>query len=187
MWLARHSDDTAFLDHERLSEAQFSQQDVEDVQKLRELAVVTKIMGHNTPREQVVFSRSGKTYKFGGAPKTRPGFPAVLQKLANMYFEEADIAVVNFYRGNTDSIAWHTDAERNIDPEKVVSFSFGAERRFQMRAIANKREKQEVIIKDRDVYTMRGTFQEYFEHCVPKEKEVNNDMRINVTFRALRS
>lgn len=167
-----------------IREEYFDDTDVKTLSLLQANAHQGKIFGRDVPRLQLVFSRRDRNYKFGGAPPTQRGFPPVIEKLARaVEFDNATLCVVNFYLNNTNSIDWHTDAEKNLDSRRIVSVSFGETRRFELRRIEDRREKYTFNLSNRDVFEMLGNFQQEFEHRVPKEKVGKVSTRINVTFR----
>jgi hypothetical protein len=174
----------------KLLEVDFPETDVIELIGMQARAHQRRIMGSNVPRLQLVFSKRARAYRFGGAPPTEQDFPDVIQRLADaVEFPEATLCVVNFYTDEKSSIAWHTDAEQHLNPARIVSCSFGATRRFLIRAkdtMGAKRRRGDTTLLlsgNRDVIEMLGDFQREFEHSVPKETKPVSNTRVNVTFR----
>lgn len=89
--------------------------------------------------------------------------------------------LLNYYRDGSDSVAWHADDEPEMGPT-IVSFSFGAPRRFLLREKANHGNKQEFLLEHGDMLIMGGDLQRTHEHCIAKTKKPVGP-RLNLTFR----
>jgi len=104
--------------------------------------------------------------------------------------------LANLYRGEKDSIDWHSDDEVSLQRNPVIaSLSFGETRNFELR-----RKDQSEIIDGEVDYTysqhvkvplsngslliMDGACQEDWQHRVPKEYH-DRQPRINLTFRTI--
>ncbi|MEB3198144.1 MAG: alpha-ketoglutarate-dependent dioxygenase AlkB [Candidatus Sericytochromatia bacterium] len=92
--------------------------------------------------------------------------------------------LLNLYRDGTDSIAWHSDNEREFGEQPVIaSLTFGATRKFRLRH--KSREDLEVVelpLEDGSLLVMAGETQRHWEHEIRKSKTVTGP-RINLTFR----
>lgn len=90
--------------------------------------------------------------------------------------------LLNLYRNGQDSVGWHADTEEGSGPEPtIVSLSFGAERRFQLREIGGK-GKGELELRPGSALMMQGDMQQRWQHQISKtRREVGP--RINLTFR----
>ncbi|MDD5151117.1 MAG: alpha-ketoglutarate-dependent dioxygenase AlkB [Flavobacterium sp.] len=88
--------------------------------------------------------------------------------------------VFNLYRDGNDSIAWHSDNEKQINQEiPIASLSFGGSRLFEYKCndkIAS------IELNNGDLIFMQGKFQEECLHRINKDK-IRNDERLNLTFR----
>jgi alkylated DNA repair dioxygenase AlkB len=102
--------------------------------------------------------------------------------------------LVNWYMGGEDFIDWHPDQERDLVPgAPVVSFSFGAERAFQLRKLKSFKQQEgldwlELVTEDQSMIVMGGDCQKQYEHRIPKvvKKDVVIGKRINVTIRSFK-
>jgi alkylated DNA repair dioxygenase AlkB len=80
---------------------------------------------------------------------------------------------LNYYHDGV-GIGWHSDKRDTMVPlSDIVSVSFAASRRFQIRKRYNSAEGEAptpihtILLAPGDVVIMRGTFQEHFVHRVP--------------------
>lgn len=93
--------------------------------------------------------------------------------------------LLNRYRNGSDSISWHTDAEKELGINPIIaSVNFGATRKFQLRHKSTK-EKIELELTHGSLLIMGGELQHYWQHQVPKTKKVTKE-RINLTFRVIK-
>lgn len=119
--------------------------------------------------------------------------------------------LLNYYRDEYDSVAWHADDEIELGPKPVIaSFSLGNERMFELKpkppvAIPRKRYRNDACDKDLNqnssvnnsrgnklkfklplqdgqLIVMEAGLQEQWLHQVPKSRE-KCGARINLTFR----
>jgi len=167
-----------------LAVERFGDDKVQQIRDMKKDAVQKRFMNHLVPRLQLVFHKEGKHYAFGGAPTSTKGFPDVVQELADVLDAgNAHICVINYYENGSNSIAWHTDAEKGIDPTRVVSVSIDAGRTFWVRSAEPEgRRKCSFFLEHRDVFEMLGDFQARYQHAVLKEPHLEGQ-RINITFR----
>jgi alkylated DNA repair dioxygenase AlkB len=98
-----------------------------------------------------------------------------------------DSLLMNLYRDGRDSVSWHSDAEPELGRNPVIaSLSFGATRRFQLRARPpSPPARCELALGHGDLLTMRGATQHEWAHRVPKAA-ARVGPRINLTFRLVR-
>ncbi len=90
--------------------------------------------------------------------------------------------LLNLYRNGNDSISWHTDDEKELGENPViVSVSFGATRKFQLRHKETK-ERIDIELQHGSVLIMQGALQHYWDHQIPKTKKQVGE-RISLTFR----
>jgi alkylated DNA repair dioxygenase AlkB len=93
--------------------------------------------------------------------------------------------LLNRYRNGSDSISWHTDAEKELGNNPVIaSVNFGEERTFQLKhKITN--ERINIALKHGSLLIMKGELQHFWKHQIPKTKKKINE-RINLTFRLIK-
>lgn len=94
--------------------------------------------------------------------------------------------LLNYYRNEKDSVAWHSDDEIELGKNPViVSLSFGCEREFQLRHRINKQlSPYRLLLGDGDLLVMAGTMQHYWHHQIPKSTKKVGE-RISLTFRQI--
>lgn len=92
--------------------------------------------------------------------------------------------LLNLYRDGSDSIAWHSDNEREFGDRPVIaSLTFGATRKFRLRHKFRKDlDVVELPLEDGSLLLMAGDTQRCWEHEIRKSKTVTGP-RINLTFR----
>lgn len=95
---------------------------------------------------------------------------------------EYNFILYAYYRNGEDSITWHSDDERFLGKNTVISgVSFGNPRHFQLK---NKKTKEieKILMSHGDLIVMKNNCQENYEHAVLKTKD-NVGERISLTFR----
>lgn len=130
---------------------------------------------------------------------------SLLQKVNQQFRNDTRLyngILINRYNNGLNSIGKHSDDEKSLAPSGVISVSFGATRKFRIRAkyqdlnywIGNlnprhgvTKKKDEIIIDvplvNGMVAWMQGNFQSEFTHEIPKEAKVT-EPRISLTFRS---
>jgi len=88
---------------------------------------------------------------------------------------------INLYEDGNHFISPHSDGDA-LDGSYIVSFSFGATRRFVIHDKLNKKDKSELSLHNGSCVLMRPGMQNSKFHSIPIEKRVKS-ARINVTFR----
>lgn len=107
----------------------------------------------------------------------------IAKRLATITGEEPNACLVNWYRTEQDSVGWHSDDEPHIFPRSpIASLSLLARRPFRWRRKDDHSAVFEVSLGEGDLLVMGGSFQQHFQHEVPKTTApVGN--RLNLTFR----
>ncbi len=144
----------------------------------------------DTPRLTAWYGDAGKRYAFSGITfNALPWTPvlleikAVVELLASVSFNSV---LLNYYRGGSDSVAWHSDDERELGESPIIaSVSFGQVRQFDIRPKDAPREKYSIRLGEGSVLLMKGTLQQEWEHRIPKARSVIGP-RINLTFRIIK-
>lgn len=91
--------------------------------------------------------------------------------------------LLNLYRDQHDSVAWHSDRDGVPGREHhVASVSFGQARPFELRHKHDPRRKFSILLSPGSYLLMRNEFQLDWQHRVPKCREQMGP-RINLTFR----
>lgn len=158
-----------------------------------------KMYGKTIPMPRFQKLYGSATYAFSGLklkPQTE-NIPSLVKECIdyandNSLFRrfEYNGALVNWYMDHNDSISPHSDDETDLEPgAPIFSFSFGAERIFELKAI----DSTDVLVteiriptRSGSVIIMGGDTQKQYRHGIPKSKTPVGQ-RINITVRALRS
>lgn len=148
-----------------------------------------------TPRWQQSY---GLSYKFSGLnhtglPLTHPFLKMLSQRVYEHSGYPYEQCLVNSYQDGKHNIGWHSDDESqlanpDLDPRiGIYSFSFGATRRFDLRAKnKNKEYDLQLQVRNNTCLFMGGHCQRSFLHQVPKQLKCT-ERRINVTFRLFKT
>ena len=164
-----------------------------------------------TPRLQAWYGIKKSELTYSGVTFTAKTMPVFLTKLTSLVsnltstsFASTNLAssgfispnfnsvLINHYRNQHDSVAWHADDEPEFGPAPVIaSLSLGATRRFSLKP------KPEFIDKchwhkgkrainfelnDGDLLIMNEGVQGHWVHAVQKQRQICGD-RMNLTFR----
>lgn len=98
--------------------------------------------------------------------------------------ETYNSCLLNLYHNGSESMAWHSDAERDLKKNgAIASLSLGAQRKFSFK---HKRSKESVslILQHGSLLVMKGTTQTHWLHRLPPTKTVSTP-RVNLTFRTI--
>lgn len=91
--------------------------------------------------------------------------------------------LLNYYRDQNDSVAWHSDRDGVPGRNKyVASVSFGQERLFDLRKKDYPTKAFSVMLEDGSYLLMKGVFQDQWQHRVAKSCLAMGP-RINLTYR----
>ncbi len=91
--------------------------------------------------------------------------------------------LLNLYRDNNDSVAWHRDKESRYGKRPVIaSVSLGQTRNFDFRKKDHHQSKYSLPLPHGSLLIMKGDLQEYWEHRIAKSTLPMRE-RINLTFR----
>ena len=143
------------------------------------------IFGHMQPRLTASYGDEGLTYRYSGTTNTAfPWTPTLLQIKQKIEAMQGtyNFCLLNRYRSGADSMGWHADDEPEMG-NLIGSISLGATRTFRIRHNTT-REKKEFRVANGTLIIMAGTMQQFWQHDVPKTKELVGE-RINLTFRTI--
>lgn len=143
---------------------------------------------HPTPRLTCWFGSSAYSYS-GIRNVPRPWPPELVQlrhRLEAVSGARYNACLANLYRGGTDTVGFHQDNERGLDPhDTIASVSLGAARDFRIREISHE-HSWTVSLGHGDLLLMHGPdSQTDYEHSVPRRTRVAAE-RLNLTFRRYR-
>ena len=142
------------------------------------------------PRRTAWYGDEGRSYTYSGITVTpNPWIPVLLEikkeieAVSGVIFNNV---LLNLYRGERDSVAWHSDDEPELGHDPIIgSVSFGATRRFQFKHKLDKAPRQKIDLPHGSYLLMRGSTQHSWLHQVPKETKPRG-ARINLTFRVIK-
>jgi len=145
---------------------------------------------HDVPRLSAWYADDGKTYEYSGLRSVGLPWVPVLTELKKSLLNVTDQAfnsvLANLYRNGADSVGWHADDEPELGREPVIaSFSFGEERRFQLKHKTIKSLRHSVILPHGSLLIMKGATQANWLHQIPKSSRPMRE-RVNLTFRQVK-
>ena len=92
--------------------------------------------------------------------------------------------LLNLYHSGDEGMAWHSDAEKDLEPNGVIaSLSFGAERKFCFRHKSSG-VTVSVPLAHGSLLVMKGATQQHWLHRLPPAKKIRAP-RVNLTFRTI--
>ena len=132
----------------------------------------------------------------------------VICQVTNDDVSEINSCNANWYVGEKEDLYWHQDDEdlfRTSDSfrdVRIFSISFGVTRDFGFR-IKYSHDHQFVSLRDGDIMTMEGIFQDKYQHCLfpgsvsepvqepvltntPINESLDFNERFNLTFRLIK-
>lgn len=143
------------------------------------------------PRQIAYHGDPGTAYRYSGTlHRPRPWTPtlarvrAALRELTGVPF---NAVLANHYRDGRDAMGYHADDEPELGPAPddvaVASLSFGARRRFLLRARRDGGLRR-FELGGGDLLVMRGRTQEQYRHALPRTRRAVGP-RLNLTFRVV--
>ena len=98
--------------------------------------------------------------------------------------ENYNSCLLNFYQTGEEGMAWHSDAEPDLQKDGAVgSISLGAERKFSFKH-KNTKQSVSIVLERGSLLVMKGKTQNHWLHRLPPTKKVKSP-RINLTFRTI--
>ena len=143
------------------------------------------IVGYMQPRLIASYGDEGITYKYSGVENIALPWTKMLleiKKTIEAVQGEYNYCLLNRYRSGSDSMGWHADDEPEMG-HVIGSLSLGATRKFRIRHNIT-RETRTFLAGHGTLIIMAGTMQQFWQHEVPKTKQVVGE-RINLTFRRI--
>lgn len=130
-----------------------------------------------------------RSYDYSGLVFTPLPWTGLLAELRALAEGQAgtrfNALIVQLYRDGRDGVSWHADDSPGLGTDPVIaSLSFGATRRFEVRARGSRAAGLELELHAGDLVIMRGDLQHTHQHRVPRDPQVTAP-RINLTFRTL--
>ena len=137
------------------------------------------------PRLQAWYGE--RRYGYSGLKLTplpwTPVLDAIRSKITATTGLAFNSALVNYYRDGNDSVAWHSDNERELGPDPLIaSLSLGAARRFELKHRTVKQSKVNLTLENGSLLLMGSGLQQHWLHQLPKDAGISAP-RLNLTFR----
>ena len=142
-----------------------------------------------TPRLTAWYGDREKSYRFSGTrfdplPWTKELY-ALKESIQTFTGLSFNSVLLNFYRDGNDSVAWHSDNEKELGMNPhIASLSIGQVRKFEFRHKNEHGRKYALSLENGSLLIMKGDLQHQWEHRIPKSK-IQNSERINLTFRSI--
>lgn len=138
------------------------------------------------PRLQAWFGDSSSHYGYSGLKLIPQAWTPLLaglrEDLQTRLALPLNSVLLNWYRDGADSVAWHSDDERELGPDPVIaSLSFGTARTFELRH-KQRNDVQKISLGDGALLVMGSGTQRHWQHRIPKQPGLSGE-RINLTFR----
>ncbi len=141
------------------------------------------------PRLQAWYGDKNCHYGYSGLALSPLPWTPLLQELKSAIEQcsnaEFNSVLLNYYRHGQDSVAWHSDDEKELGNEPVIaSLSLGVTRRFELKHRSRKGIKSFCELSHGSLIVMGKGVQQNWLHQVPKQPEIQSS-RINLTFRKI--
>lgn len=141
------------------------------------------------PRLTAWYGDAGKSYRYSGITVHPLPWTETLLKIKNRIQGVAgadfNSVLLNLYRSERDSVAWHSDDEPELGMNPVIaSVSFGDTRNFQLKHKRRRELRREVLLSSGSLLVMGGATQHHWLHRIPKMTKAH-EARINLTFRVI--
>lgn len=141
-----------------------------------------------TKRKVAWYGEKPFEYTYSNTTKRALPWTEELLELKNIIEEESgetfNSCLLNLYHSGEESMAWHSDGERDLKKDGAIgSLSFGAERKFAFKHKTTK-EKKELFLEHGSLLVMKGATQSNWLHRLPPTKKITT-ARVNLTFRTI--
>jgi alkylated DNA repair dioxygenase AlkB len=144
------------------------------------------IYGRQVPMPRLIAMYGPVSYRYSGVVHPPRALTPRLDEIRATVEAASAVAfnsvLANLYRDGRDSVGWHRDSDYEHGGQPMIaSVSFGAVRRFQIRADRG-RSRAAVDLESGSLLLMEGEAVDRWWHCVPKTAR-SVGPRINLTFR----
>ncbi len=138
------------------------------------------------PRLTYFIAIKDKSYLYSGFKHVGKGWPEWIKPLLEKVNDASKIkfngCLINLYRNGNDTMGWHADNEKELDPDQpIASLSLGISRDFFFKH-KTKKLRETLLLGNGDLLIMHPTCQKNWLHSLPARKKVK-EPRINLTFR----
>ena len=119
-------------------------------------------------------------------PKVPPPLRSALERVQTVLGERFNSIGLNYYRDQSDSVAWHSDHIEELVPLPTIALlSLGSTRRMQLRTKKRPRRTFSIDLDPGSLFVMSGHSQQFWEHTIPKLTQPSSP-RISAAFRLRR-
>jgi len=152
----------------------------------------SKTMYHRTlltPRLTAWYGDKNTSYQLAGKTiavnQWLEPLEALKEKIEQRFNYRFNSVLLNLYRDNSDSVAWHRDRDSELGDRPIIgSISLGQARFFDFRKVDDHSKKYSLLLNHGSLLLMKGDLQETWEHRVAKSTQ-KMKARINLTFRLI--
>ncbi len=142
-----------------------------------------------TQRKVAWIGDSGCSYTYSGVKKEPQAWTSELLEIKTQAEELAQCkynsCLLNLYHDGNEGMGWHSDDEIELEEDApIVSFSFGASRKFAFRHKVDDL-KASLFLDNGSALIMYPPTQTYWKHALLKTK-LTVTPRINLTFRKIK-
>lgn len=139
------------------------------------------------PRLCAWYGDAGVAYRYSRSTHRADGWLSGLERLRDQLLARLGIrfnfVLANLYRTGEDAMGWHADDEPELGARPcIASLSFGAARRFALRARPRDSKRVNLMLEHGSLLLMWGRSQRDWQHALPRMRGVSRP-RINLTFR----
>jgi alkylated DNA repair dioxygenase AlkB len=141
------------------------------------------------PRLTAWYGDAGKSYTYSGIRVvSEPWTPTLLEIKTALELVSGinfNSVLLNLYRTGKDSVAWHSDDEKELGENPIIgSLSFGEGRTFQFRHKKKPTLQAKLDLTHGSYLLMKGATQHHWQHQIGKVTRPCGP-RINLTFRRI--
>lgn len=145
---------------------------------------------HPVPRQVAYCSYPEFPYAYSGHQLKIQPFPpaieALMHRLNHNFKQQFNSVLLNLYRDGNDSMGWHHDNEKSLNPRHgIASVSLGAVRTFMWRKKGEKK-LHKIQLSSGSCLLMDAENLANYAHALPKRMKVE-EPRYNMTFRCMLS
>ena len=156
----------------------------DEYQREPEVWIYGKIV--NQPHDLQYRSTNSRGYFHSGQVAMAQPLSEEMERLiewANRFTGSTFNAIlINRYMDGTKTISAHSEREAGIDENGgVLAISYGTERNFCIREKSTKQVFKNVPARHGEAIQMKGSFQKYFTHEIPREARVIGEL-VSLTF-----
>ncbi|MDM1556141.1 alpha-ketoglutarate-dependent dioxygenase AlkB [Chryseobacterium indologenes] len=143
-----------------------------------------------TPRLTAWYGNDRKSYdsadnNTSSSNSWTPELFSLKERIEKEFGYQFNGVLLNLYRDNNDSVAWHRDKESRYGKRPVIaSISLGQTRNFDFRKKDHHQSKYSLPLPHGSLLIMKGDLQEHWEHRIAKSR-LQMGPRINLTFRLI--